>query len=50
MKIKELSLAEVTLELKRARFWVEQNSITKSLDLINQMENRKMMLIKEGLS
>lgn len=50
MKIKEMSLAEVTLELKRARFWVEHNSITKSLDLITLMEKRKMELIKGDLN
>lgn len=49
MKIKEMSLAEITLELKRAKFWVENNPITKSLGLINQMENRKLELINEAL-
>jgi hypothetical protein len=50
MKIKDLSLTEVTLELKRAKFWVEQTPISKSLSLINQMENRKLLLIKNGLN
>jgi len=49
MLIKEMSLEEVTLELKRAKFWVEDNSITKSLDLINKMENRKLVLINKQL-
>tara|TARA_R110000796_G_scaffold58413_4_gene134883 strand:+ start:33416 stop:33559 length:144 start_codon:yes stop_codon:yes gene_type:complete len=47
MNINEMSLEEVTFELKRAKFWVEDNPITKSLGLIAQMENRKMALIKE---
>jgi len=50
MRIKEMSLSEVTLELKRAKFWVENNPITKSLSLINQMENRKLDLIKDKLN
>jgi len=45
-----MSLSEVTLELKRAKFWVENNPITKSLSLINQMENRKLDLIKDKLN
>ena len=49
MKIKDLSLEELTLELKRARFWVEHNPISKSLDLIHKMENRKLELIKNKL-
>lgn len=50
MKIKEMSLDEITLELKRAKFWIEAIPITKSLALINQMENRKLGLIKEELN
>jgi len=49
MKINEMSLEEVTLELKRAKFWVETNPIRKSLDLINKMENRKLELINKNL-
>ena len=49
MKIKELSLEELTLEIKRAKFWVETNPIVKSLDLIHKMENRKLQIIKNKL-
>ena len=49
MKINEMSLKEVTLELKRAKFWVEGNPIRKSLDLINRMENKKLELINKHL-
>jgi len=49
MKIKEMSLDEVTLELKRARFWVEDSSIRNSLDLISRMETRKLNLINKNL-
>ena len=50
MKINEMSLSEITLELKRAKFWVEDNSIRKSLDLINRMENKKLELINKHLT
>lgn len=50
MKINEMSLKDVTLELKRAKFWVENNPIRKSLDLINRMENRKVELINKNLN
>jgi hypothetical protein len=49
MKINEMSLEEVTLELKRAKFWVETNPIRKSLNLINKLENRKLKLINQKL-
>jgi len=49
MKIEQMSLNEITLELKRAKFWVEDNPITKSLKLINKMENRKLELLKKQL-
>ncbi len=44
-----MSLKEITLELKRAKFWVEDNPIRKSLDLINRMENQKLELINKTL-
>jgi hypothetical protein len=50
MKINKMSLKDVTLELKRAKFWVEDNPIRKSLDLINRMENRKVELINKNLN
>lgn len=49
MKINKMSLDEVTLELKRAKFWVETNPIRKSLNLINKMENKKLQLINERI-
>jgi hypothetical protein len=49
MNISEMSLNEITFELKRAKFWVETNPIRKSLDLINQLENRKLVLINKIL-
>jgi len=49
MKINQMTLDEVTLELNRAKFWVETNSIRKSLDLINRMENKKLELINKNL-
>ena len=50
MKIIEMSLEEVTLELKRARFWAVDNPIRKSLDLITQMETQKLKLINNKLN
>tara|TARA_R110000851_G_scaffold117238_1_gene243853 strand:- start:1070 stop:1213 length:144 start_codon:yes stop_codon:yes gene_type:complete len=44
-----MTLKEVTLELKRAKFWVEDNPIYKSLDLINRMEKQKLTLINKDL-
>jgi hypothetical protein len=49
MKIEQLTLAEVTLELKRAKFWVEDTPIRKSLDLINKMETIKLKLINKSV-
>lgn len=49
MRIKEMSLEEVTLELKRAKFWVEENPIRKSLDLISRMEKQKLDIINKRL-
>lgn len=50
MIIDEMTLDEITLELKRARFWVEDCPIRKSLDLISRMENRKLIIINKHLS
>ena len=50
MKIKELSLEELTTEINRAKFWVERNPIFKSLELINKMETQKLILVKEELT
>lgn len=50
MKIDNMSLDEITLELKRAKFWVEHNPIRKSLDLISKMENKKMQIINNKLN
>lgn len=44
-----MSLDKLKLEIKRARFWVEDNPIVKSLDLIDKMEKQKIKLIKEKL-
>lgn len=44
-----MTLNEITLELKRAKFWVEDNPIKKSLKMINKMENRKIELINNKL-
>ena len=44
MKISKLTLPELELELKRARFWVEQSSIGKSIKLIEKMEERCIKL------
>lgn len=44
-----MSIEELTKEINRAKFWVEQNSIKDSLKLINKMENRKMELINKKL-
>ena len=49
MKIEDMSLEKLTLELNRAKFWVETLPIKTSLDLINKMENRKLKLIQEKL-
>jgi hypothetical protein len=49
MLINEMSLEEVTLELKRARFWVEDSTIRNSLDLISRMETQKLKLINNKL-
>jgi len=40
MQIKKLSVPELELELKRARFWIEQASIGKSIELIEKMDSR----------
>lgn len=45
-----MSLEEITLELKRAKFWVEDTPIRKSLRLINNLENRKLELINKNLN
>jgi hypothetical protein len=45
-----MSLEEVTLEIKRAKFWVEDNPIRKSLDLISKMETQKLKLINKKLN
>ena len=50
MKINNMPLDKLTLELKRAKFWVEDNSIRKSLTLIHQMECRKLELINKKLN
>ncbi len=49
MKIKNMTLNELTIEINRARFWIEQNSIKSSLNLINKMENKKLELINNKL-
>jgi len=49
MVINEMTLAEVKLELKRARFWIEDNPIRKSLTLISRMEKRKLEIINKNL-
>jgi hypothetical protein len=49
MKIDEMTLTEVKLELKRARFWIEDNPIRKSLTLISRMEKRKLEIINKNL-
>jgi len=49
MKFNKMTLEEINFELKRAKFWVETNPIAKSLDLINQMENKKLELINKKL-
>ena len=50
MNIDTMTLDEITLELKRAKFWVENSSIKKSLRLINEMENQKLKLINKKLN
>jgi hypothetical protein len=45
-----MTLGEVTLELKRARFWIEDNPIRKSLSLISRMEKRKLEIINNKLN
>ena len=49
MKISKMSISELNLEINRAKFWVEISSISKSLKMINKMENRKLELIKKKL-
>jgi len=49
MNIKDMTLKELTREINRARFWVEQSPIKKSLKLINKMEKRKNRLINQKL-
>tara|TARA_R110002050_G_scaffold79261_9_gene169387 strand:+ start:1739 stop:1891 length:153 start_codon:yes stop_codon:yes gene_type:complete len=49
MNIKDMTLEQLTKELNRARFWVEQNPIKKSLKLINKMDKRKSKLINDKL-
>lgn len=49
MKINEMSLEQLTREINRAKFWVEQNPIKSSLELINRMENRKLELFNKRL-
>jgi|TARA_R110000782_G_scaffold253663_1_gene341773 hypothetical protein len=49
MKITEMSIKEITLEIKRAKFWIEESPILKSLELIDKMEKQKLKLIKENL-
>lgn len=50
MNIDKMSLEEINFELKRAKFWIEENSIKKSLKLINKMENRKFKIINKELN
>lgn len=45
-----MSLEEITLELRRAKFWVEDNPIKKSVLLINKLENKKLELINSKLT
>lgn len=49
MQINQMTLKEVTLELKRAKFWVEESPIRKSLDLISRMEKQKLDIINKTL-
>jgi hypothetical protein len=49
MKIKDMTLEDLTREINRARFWVETNPIKKSLKLINKMEKRKNKLMQKKL-
>jgi len=49
MNISKMSLEEINFELKRAKFWVEENPIKKSLTLINKLENKKIELIQNKL-
>lgn len=49
MKINEMSFEQLTSEINRAKFWVEQNPIKSSLELINKMENRKMELFNKKI-
>lgn len=49
MKINEMTFEELTKEINRAKFWVEQNPIKSSLLLINKMENKKIELFNEKI-
>jgi hypothetical protein len=49
MNIDTMTLDEIDLELKRAKFWIDINPISKSLRLINKMENKKLELINKKL-
>jgi hypothetical protein len=49
MTFNEMTLEEVTQELKRAKFWVEDSPIRKSLGLISKMELRILELINKSL-
>lgn len=44
-----MSFEQLTLEINRAKFWVEQNPIKKSLKLINKMENKKLELFNKKI-
>lgn len=45
-----MSLTELNFELKRARFWVIENSIKDSINLIEKMEEKRNKIFKEKLS
>ena len=47
MKIENMTLEQLNLELSRAKFWVKTSSIQKSLDLINKMENKRVKLLNK---
>ena len=49
MNFNEMTLKDITLELKRAKFWVEDSPIRKSLGLISRMELKKLELINKSL-
>ena len=44
MKIDKLTKDELELEIKRAKFWIEKNSIESSINLIKKMEARYLKL------